>query len=306
MKRCLWLFLIPLILNGCGNLGRRDDLIVKTLRQGPLFFLPSRRIYAASLDTATLSAAHLPFRLGDYPEWSPDGKWVAFNSTVYGSILSSRRNAAIYIVGSEGGSRKRVTDPKGFTEPTWSPDGTHLAFCQGDSIYLLEVECVLDAKSCGSKPAYLTQGFSPDWSPSGDQILYVSPERHIAVVNVDRSSDPVVLTPDLYGGHPKWSPAGDRIVFAADSGDHADLFMMKADGSGLTNLTNGQGSSDSPDWSPDGTKIAFVSNRDDLGKPIGWDISSSGLFVMDPDGTNVVRLNPRGDEKVLWFSWVRR
>jgi hypothetical protein len=51
---------------------------------------------------------------------------------------------------------------------------------------------------------------------------------------------------------PAWSPSGTRLLFGADGGDGTDdIFVMNADGSGRTNLTNFPGESEvTPDWQP--------------------------------------------------------
>ena len=56
---------------------------------------------------------------------------------------------------------------------------------------------------------------------------------------------------------PKWSPDGTKLLFRRGRPDGRGIFRMNADGSGLTQLTDGSGSD--PVWSPDGSKIAFNS-----------------------------------------------
>src|SRR5215211_1820570 len=84
------------------------------------------------------------------------------------------------------------------------------------------------------------------------------------------------------------SPEG-KIVFVrpgTEPSDHcfgnpcADIWVMDADGTSQTNLTNTSDTNEGqPAWSSDGTRIAFTSDRDDVG-------DFTDLWVMDADGSN--------------------
>jgi hypothetical protein len=89
----------------------------------------------------------------------------------------------------------------------------------------------------------------------------------------------VDLTPanESYGGD--WSPDGTRIVFSAFRNDEYGIFVMNADGSGVTSLgVRGGG----PKWSPDGRRILFAA-----GGGFGTD---GTIFVMNRDGSGVIAL----------------
>jgi len=62
-----------------------------------------------------------------------------------------------------------------------------------------------------------------------------------------------------YVRQPAWSPDGTRIAFVAGY-DRSDIFVMNADGTGLSNLTASTPDfvADNPAWSPDGTRLAFT------------------------------------------------
>ena len=79
-----------------------------------------------------------------------------------------------------------------------------------------------------------------------------------------------------------------KIVFVSDRDSpeagfaepNFEIYVMNADSTNQTRLTDSLGPDIQPAWSPDGTKIAFVSARDD----------SANIYVMDADGSNQTRL----------------
>lgn len=79
-------------------------------------------------------------------------------------------------------------------------------------------------------------------------------------------------------------PAGaptSGIVFVSTRDGNDELYLVQADGSGLTRLTREPAVDNDPAWSPDGRQIAFRSRRD----------GSSDIFIMDPAGVQAVNLN---------------
>ncbi len=78
----------------------------------------------------------------------------------------------------------------------------------------------------------------------------------------------------------------------SDRDGNFEIYVMNADGTAQTNLTNNPADDAFPAWSPDGTKIAFDTNRD----------GNFEIYVMNADGTNPTRLtdNPARDESPSW------
>ncbi|MBA3726283.1 MAG: PD40 domain-containing protein [Armatimonadetes bacterium] len=74
---------------------------------------------------------------------------------------------------------------------------------------------------------------------------------------------------------PAWSPDGKKIAFVAYRGHSQEIFVVNADGSGQTNLTNDSMTCNQPVWSPDGKKIVYVFNRYS---------QYSEIYVMNADG----------------------
>ncbi len=113
--------------------------------------------------------------------------------------------------------------------------------------------------------------------------------------NRDRSGAdrPELLGISSEDSSPSWSPDGTRIVFTSGKDEqNSDIYIMNADGSNPTRLTDNPASDRSPSWSPDGQKIAFSSNKD----------GNLEIYVMDTDGSNQTRLmdNPANDTDPSW------
>lgn len=71
-----------------------------------------------------------------------------------------------------------------------------------------------------------------------------------------------------------------RIAFVSDRDGDQEIYVMNADGSGLTNLTDSPAEDNRPVWSPDGSQIAFVSDRD----------GQRDVYLMNADGSSQTNL----------------
>ncbi|HEV7451875.1 MAG TPA: hypothetical protein VGO16_10900 [Pseudonocardiaceae bacterium] len=91
---------------------------------------------------------------------------------------------------------------------------------------------------------------------------------------------------------PVVSPSEGKIVFQSGRDGNNEIYLMNADGSGVTRLTNNPASDTQPALSPDGARIAFTSNRD----------GNNEIYVMNADGTGLTRLtnNPASDSQPVF------
>jgi TolB protein len=107
-----------------------------------------------------------------------------------------------------------------------------------------------------------TSDTAPAWSPDGTRVApAVGPGRgHLGPGGGQRRH--VLRSPHDHGFQPAWSPGGDWIAFSRDAGGDAELWMVRADGSDLVQLTDNADEDLEASWSPDGTRIAFTRGGD--------------------------------------------
>ncbi len=211
---------------------------------------------------------------------APNGL-IVFHSTREGSDYQ------IYVMNSDGSNVRRLTNfPPPNSEPTWSPDGSRIAFTTGKddisnfTLYIINAD--------GTDPHRLLEpgrgdNWYPAWSPGGDQIAFQSNRDgnfEIYVAAVDTGQVTRLTQNTTTDSMPGWSPDGDRLAFVSSQDGNPEIYVMNADGTDRVRLTDSPGGDTQPAWSPDGTKILFISTRDGNGD----------IYVMNTDGSEQTRL----------------
>lgn len=88
----------------------------------------------------------------------------------------------------------------------------------------------------------------------------------------------------------------ERIVFESNRDSNYEIYVMNADGTGETRLTNNSASDSDPTWSPDGTKIAFLSDR------YRTLPGATEIYIMNADGSGQTRLTT-DETPHLFLAW---
>ncbi len=256
---------------------RNREAVVATVEKRDV-----KEVFVGDYDGANQRRITINRTMNLTPNWSPDGRSIAYTSYRTGvpDILISN----IYV-----GTMESPTKGVGHNYlPVFSPDGTRIAFMSNrdgnPEIYVMNRD--------GSNLMRLTNSpaidVTPTWSPNGTQLAFTSERTgspQIWVVGVD-GTGLRRISYESFADRPTWSlPPYNEIAFAARTGPGFDIKILNI-GSGETRqITFGEGSNESPAWSPNGRHLAFMSTR----------AGRSQIFTTDRDGKNVRQLTRDGN-----------
>jgi hypothetical protein len=242
---------------------------------GKIAFTYGSDIYSANPDGSGLRNLTNGAFSAQRPEWSPDGRHIAFIS-IYNSAYH------LWVMNADG------SDPHdlypGFYAYggsfAWAPDGEHMVVADGYDLRIVDLNngsAVLLSNSNSTR--------DPSISPEGTKVaydVYENPGTYVHVVNTDGTGD-LRVTQQANEGFPDWSPDGHKILYREEAGplDAEGLYTMLPDGSGAALIPGTSPSDQSPEWSPDGTRIV-VDGR-------------TGIETLAPDGSDRVTVTA-GDE----------
>ena len=227
------------------------------------------------------------------PDWSPDGRWIAFYRDMPGEP------SRVFKMRADGTDITLLShDPSsdGDLFPSWSPDGTRIEFTRFDDSKGLVALFVMRADGTHVRQVPGTAKYGgqfAQWSPDGTRLVFEGGNsdkglQAIFTIRLDGTHARRLTPWRLHAGDgPDWSPNGRWILLEShgEEGDAEDnVFLVHPDGTDLHRITS------SPlhvhqwghySFSPDGTMITVAHNPG---------VGAAGypdIWVMRLDGTRL-------------------
>jgi TolB protein len=219
----------------------------------------------------------------EFPQWSPDGRFLAFIS-----FRDGRRD--IFLMNDETGEVEKVTQSDAsYWSGCWSADNNTLIYYGAASVFADQGD-MYSYDLLNRVSRQLTTGggtkMHPAIAPDGSLIAYQR-DWKLHFLYTDGLGDVRVLSaPDSVYDDMHWSSCGDFLVFNAFANGRWDIYRIDRHGTGLVNLTRDSFQGYTPVISPDDAEIAYVADTHPFQK----------IYIMTNEGKNkrpLTKLNQR-------------
>jgi len=274
----------------------------------------------------------------DNPQWSPDGKMIAFTSS-----RSGKSN--LFVLRLIGGEAEQTTDVKtGVGNFAWSPDGTQIAFLMRDAqsedeekgakgkddsrwvdenikmnrLHVMNIEKDANGKR---EPRKLTGDYNVDsdfdWAPDGKTIAFARTKMpkadywttgDLMAVDVGNGEVRTIAATNAAESGPKYSPDGKWLLFVVSDdpprwAGYRRMAVIPTRGGPVKLLAETFDAQPNViDWSADGKKIYFGETRGTVSRIYSLDVNSSAITELNKGNEVISGTSLNRSQSMIGFT----
>lgn len=245
------LLVVCLIVHGASGFSQGTRLLRQpTISSTHIAFAYGGDIWVTNYDNQSLLRLTSTGAVESNPHFSPDGKWIAFNSNRSG-------NQSVYIVSSEGGTPKRLTwHPSPANVCGWSSDGKRVLYTTSRDNAPTGLARLWTVSMEGGPSAMVTSQWATDgsFSPDGSQIIIDRVQRWdvewrhykggqntpLVILNLANQSEKLLPNESTIDFQPLW--LANIIYFLSDRDWTSNIWSYVPESGELKQITHFTGS----------------------------------------------------------------